>query len=75
MRGLSMRGLRKYLMLAASGLLMAACATNPVTGEKQFNLMSEAQEIQIGQEMHPQVQREMGVYLSLIHISEPTRPY
>jgi predicted Zn-dependent protease len=48
--------------LMASGLLIAACATNPVTGERQFNLMSEAQEIQIGQEMDPQIQREMGIY-------------
>jgi predicted Zn-dependent protease len=48
--------------LLASGLLIPACATNPVTGERQFNLMSEAQEIQIGQEMDPQVQREMGIY-------------
>ena len=66
-----MRGLQKTVavrfaaagaLIASGGLLIAACATNPVTGERQFNLMSEAQEIQIGQEMHPQVQREMGVY-------------
>jgi predicted Zn-dependent protease len=48
--------------LMGSGLLTPGCATNPVTGERQFNLMSEAQEIQIGQEMDPQVQREMGIY-------------
>jgi predicted Zn-dependent protease len=42
--------------------LTAACATNPVTGRREFNLMSEAQEISIGQESDPQIRREMGVY-------------
>jgi predicted Zn-dependent protease len=39
-----------------------ACATNPATGQRQFNLMSEAQELQIGQESDLQVRKEMGVY-------------
>ena len=41
---------------------LAACATNPVTGEREFSLMSEAQEIQLGREMDVQVRQEMGVY-------------
>jgi len=41
---------------------LAACATNPATGNKEFSLMSEAQEVQLGQEMDVQVKREMGVY-------------
>jgi predicted Zn-dependent protease len=41
---------------------LAACATNPATGDKEFSLMSEAQEVQLGQEMDVQVKREMGVY-------------
>jgi predicted Zn-dependent protease len=51
-------------MLLATAMLglLVACATNPVTGEREFNLMSEAQEIQIGQEMDPQVRREFGIY-------------
>jgi predicted Zn-dependent protease len=40
----------------------AACATNPATGQRQFNLMSEAQELQLGQESDLQVRHEMGVY-------------
>jgi predicted Zn-dependent protease len=50
--------------LAAVTLLAvaAACATNPVTGQRELSLMSEAQEISIGQENHPQILREMGVY-------------
>jgi predicted Zn-dependent protease len=39
-----------------------ACATNPVTGEREISLMSEAQEISIGQENHPQILQEMGQY-------------
>jgi predicted Zn-dependent protease len=41
---------------------IAACATNPATGKKEFSLMSEAQEIQLGQEMDVQVKQEMGLY-------------
>jgi predicted Zn-dependent protease len=41
---------------------LAACAVNPATGEREFSLMSEQQEIGIGQEMDGQISREMGVY-------------
>jgi predicted Zn-dependent protease len=41
---------------------IAACATNPATGEREFSLMSEQQEIGIGQAMDSQIGREMGVY-------------
>ncbi len=43
-------------------VLAAACATNPVSGKREISLMSEAQEIEIGQQMDAEVQREMGVY-------------
>ena len=43
-------------------LLAGACATNPVTGKREFALMSEAQEIAIGREADAQIQQEMGVY-------------
>jgi predicted Zn-dependent protease len=43
-------------------LSLAACATNPATGEREFTLMSEAQEIQLGKEMDVEVRREMGIY-------------
>jgi predicted Zn-dependent protease len=48
-----------------SGVLLAfaiACATNPVTGQREFTLMSEAQEVGIGPESDPQIKAEMGVY-------------
>lgn len=53
------------LRLSATALLLAilfACATNPVTGRREFMLMSEAQEISIGREMDPEIQAEMGLY-------------
>ena len=43
-------------------VLATACATNPVTGKRELSLMSEAQEIQIGQSQDAEVRREMGVY-------------
>ena len=50
------------LLSATIAATLTACATNPATGNKEFSLMSEAQEIQLGQEMDGQVRREMGVY-------------
>jgi predicted Zn-dependent protease len=47
-------------LLAAT--LTVACATNPVTGRRELNFMSEAQEISIAQESEPQIKAEMGVY-------------
>jgi len=51
---------RKFAFVAVA--LVAACATNPATGKRQINLMSEAQEISAGQEADAQVKKEMGVY-------------
>ncbi len=42
--------------------LLAACATNPVTHKRMFNIVSEGQEIQIGQQSHEEVLRQYGVY-------------
>jgi predicted Zn-dependent protease len=53
---------RHYLLPAVCCLLLAACATNPVTGKREISLMSEAQEIQLGREADVEVQREMGLY-------------
>jgi hypothetical protein len=37
----------KYALSAAAlaALAAAACATNPVTGQREYSLMSEAQEV------------------------------
>jgi predicted Zn-dependent protease len=54
--------IKKLAPLALSGFVVAGCATNPATGQREFSLMSEAQEIQLGQQMDVEVRREMGVY-------------
>jgi predicted Zn-dependent protease len=48
--------------IVSVAVTIAACATNPVTGEKEFSLMSEAQEIDLGKQMDVQVRQEMGLY-------------
>jgi predicted Zn-dependent protease len=48
--------------LAGTAVAVAACATNPVTGKKEFSLMSEAQEVELGTQMDGEVRRQMGVY-------------
>jgi predicted Zn-dependent protease len=50
------------ILTIAAALTMAACATNPATGKREFSLMSEAQEIALGQQMDGEVRRQMGVY-------------
>ena len=49
-------------MAAGLFLLAGACATNPVTGQREFVLMSEAQELSLGQQADSEIQRDMGVY-------------
>jgi predicted Zn-dependent protease len=47
------------LLFAAT---VAACATNPVTGERELSLMSEAQEIQIGKQTDVEIRQVMPPY-------------
>jgi predicted Zn-dependent protease len=48
--------------LSACILAFNQCAKNPVTGKRQVVLMSEAQEIAMGQEADPQIVAQFGVY-------------
>jgi len=48
--------------LGACFLMIAACTMNPATGQRQLTLMSEAQEIQIGAQTHPEVLTTYGAY-------------
>jgi len=52
----------RLFFAALIAVATVACATNPATGKRQFNLMSEAQEISAGQEADAQVKKEMGLY-------------
>ncbi len=53
--------LRIFSLLAAFSLVIC-CAINPVTGKKQFMLMSEEQETQLGVSYDPQVVATFGEY-------------
>ena len=54
--------MRAYLLVAVFAVVTAACATNPVSGKKQVSLLSEAEELAIGQQQDAEVRREMGIY-------------
>jgi predicted Zn-dependent protease len=57
---------RIYLVRSATVLavvsLLAACATNPVTGNRDFVIMSEAQEISLGRQASARILEETPVY-------------
>jgi predicted Zn-dependent protease len=42
--------------------LTMSCAINPVTEKREFVLMSESQEIEIGRQMDPKIVKEYGLY-------------
>ena len=52
----------RCVALLAAVLLAPACATNPVTGNSDFVLMSEDQEIALGRQANAQVLKETPVY-------------
>jgi predicted Zn-dependent protease len=43
-------------------IVLSACARNPVTGKRQFVLMSERQEVAMGAEYDPQIIAAFGLY-------------
>lgn len=47
--------------LCSTWLTVAACATNPVTGERQFSLVSESQEVAMGQQAAVEVRQTIGL--------------
>jgi predicted Zn-dependent protease len=50
-------------LLAALGLAsLSSCAVNPATGARQFTLMTEGQEIKMGQDADPGIVASMGLY-------------
>jgi len=54
--------IEKISLLVSAILIVIACAINPVTGKKQFMLMTEAQEVQLGAQYDPQVIATFGEY-------------
>ena len=54
--------INKLLLFVVILSLIPSCAINPVTGKKQFMLMSEAQEVALGAQYDPSVVSTFGVY-------------
>ncbi|HVR43305.1 MAG TPA: M48 family metalloprotease [Thermoanaerobaculia bacterium] len=57
-----MRAHARRTLLPLAVILLAACATNPVTGKRQLAMITESQEIAMGQEAARQVAAQMGLY-------------
>lgn len=57
---MTMNTRKRYRSIAtlAGILLLAGCATNPVTGERDFVLMSEEQELALGTQYHQQLMEQ-----------------
>jgi predicted Zn-dependent protease len=49
-------------LIAVSALTWSGCATNPVSGQQDFVMMTEAQEIALGRESDAQVRKQYKVY-------------
>src|SRR3954468_15905252 len=59
-RRLTFIGLLVPTLLVGSGV--GSCARNPVTGKSELSLVSESQEIQMGQEASKEVAQSIGIY-------------
>jgi predicted Zn-dependent protease len=59
-RRLTFIGLLVPTLLVGSGV--GSCARNPVTGKSELSLISESQEIQMGQEASKEVAQSIGIY-------------
>src|SRR4029453_1471540 len=56
---------RLRIAFLSAALELAGCATNPVTGKSELHLVSEAQEIQMGQQQYaPSRQCQGGDYVT-----------
>ena len=54
--------MRRAAALVAAGLLIVGCARNPATGKEELMLVSESQEIAMGQQADSQVIQQIGLY-------------
>ena len=50
------------IALTVSLILIAACTVNPITGKKEFTLMSKQQELALGQQSDPGIVASFGLY-------------
>jgi predicted Zn-dependent protease len=59
---LNMKKLIHAFLMVATLLLLDSCAKNPVTGKRDFMLLSESQEVAMGQQSDPDIIRFFGLY-------------
>ncbi len=50
----------RFLTISLILCLSAGCAVNPITGEEEFMLMGEQQDIAIGKKYAPELEKQMG---------------
>ena len=53
---------RQLLIFLLILFLPFGCSRNPVTGKREFSLMSESQEIAMGQQADPSIVAQFGLY-------------
>ena len=58
---MSLVRIRSVALLLSVSWIFAACAVNPVTGERELSLLSKEQEIQLGNESDPAIVAQYGV--------------
>lgn len=58
----AVRSPRAALPCGLLALLVTACAVNPATGRREFSLVSEGQEISMGQQGAQEVEAAIGLY-------------
>ncbi len=54
--------IKPILLIGLLTLLAVGCSTNPVTGQQDFVLMSEAQEISLGRKYSAEILKESPAY-------------
>ena len=57
-----MKSLRFSILFLTIALIANSCKVNPVSGKKEFNLLSDTKEQAMGDEYDPQVVAQFGVY-------------
>ncbi len=62
MKKLHFKSVFLLLFLAAGLLILHACSRNPVSGKKEFMLMSKNQELALGKQSDPAIVAQFGLY-------------
>ena len=55
-----MTGKLRLLILSLTSCLFIGCAVNPITGEEELMLFPESQDIEIGRQYAPEIEKQLG---------------